>query len=196
MANLIVKPTSGGSLILQDEGGDAALTIGATGISTIVNATITAGTFPNGHIVQVVQGVKYNKSTTNSATATNSDLTCVITPTDASNKVLLNVVLNVGLQNASERAYFDLLGTTTQSVGNATTGHEVGGCFCPRAANNDWMQSTIGWSILDAPATTSAKTYTVRFWCNNGYAVLNSSYGNDANSGNSMSSITAMEVVA
>lgn len=44
MANLIIKPTSGGSLVLQDEGGDAALTVGTTGISTIANATITTGT--------------------------------------------------------------------------------------------------------------------------------------------------------
>ena len=31
MANLIIKPTSGGSLILQDEGGDAALTVDTSG---------------------------------------------------------------------------------------------------------------------------------------------------------------------
>ena len=41
MANLIIKPASNGSLILQDEGGDAALTVGTTGVSTIANATIT-----------------------------------------------------------------------------------------------------------------------------------------------------------
>ena len=35
MANLIIKPTSGGSLVLQDEGGDAALTVGTTGTVTI-----------------------------------------------------------------------------------------------------------------------------------------------------------------
>ena len=196
MANLIVKPTSGGSLILQDEGGDAALTVGATGVSTIVNANITAGTFPNGHIIQVVQGVKYNKSTTNSTSPVNSDLTVTITPAHTTNKVLLIVSLNVGMQGGSDRAHFDVLGTTTQSVGNATTGHEVGGTWCPRSADSNWSQGSVHWSILDAPATTSAKTYTVRFWGTGGYTVLNSSYSNDANSGNSMSSITAMEVVA
>ena len=37
MADLIIKPSTGGSntLILQDEGGDAALTIGATGNTTL-----------------------------------------------------------------------------------------------------------------------------------------------------------------
>ena len=42
MANLIIKPTSGGSLILQDEGGTAAHTIDASGNSTLAgNATIS-----------------------------------------------------------------------------------------------------------------------------------------------------------
>ena len=68
MANLIIKPTSGGSLILQDEGGTAANTIdasgntqlagtlGVTGASTMTGnvtmsgtannvGTVTAGTF-------------------------------------------------------------------------------------------------------------------------------------------------------
>jgi len=49
MANLIIKPTSGGSLILQDEGGDAALTVGTTGSTTLAGTannigTVTAGT--------------------------------------------------------------------------------------------------------------------------------------------------------
>ena len=40
MANLIIKPTSGGSLILQDEGGDAALTVGTTGSTTLAGTAI------------------------------------------------------------------------------------------------------------------------------------------------------------
>jgi len=46
MANLIIKPTSGGSLILQDEGGDAALTVGTTGNVSLAG-TVTAGTIEN-----------------------------------------------------------------------------------------------------------------------------------------------------
>ena len=59
MANLIIKPTSGGSLILQDEGGDAALTVsaagnvqaattlGVTGASTMTGNVTMAGTANN-----------------------------------------------------------------------------------------------------------------------------------------------------
>ena len=46
MANLIIKPTSGGSLVLQDEGGDAALTVGTTGNVSLAG-TVTAGTIEN-----------------------------------------------------------------------------------------------------------------------------------------------------
>jgi len=54
MANLIIKPSSGGSLKLQEDGGTDAISIDTSGVSTIANATITAGTFPAGHVLQVV----------------------------------------------------------------------------------------------------------------------------------------------
>ena len=52
MANLIIKPASGGSLVLQDEGGDTALTVGTTGSTTLAGTannlgTVTAGTISN-----------------------------------------------------------------------------------------------------------------------------------------------------
>ena len=40
MADLIMKPSSGNSLVLQDEGGDAALTVGTTGVTTITDAIL------------------------------------------------------------------------------------------------------------------------------------------------------------
>ena len=50
MANLIIKPTSGGSLILQDEGGDAALTVGTTGSTTLAGTANNLGTVTAGNI--------------------------------------------------------------------------------------------------------------------------------------------------
>ena len=58
MANLIIKPTSGGSLILQDEGGTAAHTIDASGNSTLAgNATVSgnlavSGRMPAGTMIK------------------------------------------------------------------------------------------------------------------------------------------------
>ena len=50
MANLIIKPTSGGSLILQDEGGTAANTIDASGNTTLAGTTNNIGTVTGGTI--------------------------------------------------------------------------------------------------------------------------------------------------
>ena len=50
MADFIIKPASGDTLKLQDEGGDDAISISTTGVSTIANATITSGTFANATI--------------------------------------------------------------------------------------------------------------------------------------------------
>ena len=58
MANLIIKPTSGGSLVLQDEGGTAAHTIDASGNSTLAgNATVSgnlavSGRMPAGTMIK------------------------------------------------------------------------------------------------------------------------------------------------
>ena len=55
MANLIIKPTSGGSLILQDEGGDAALTVGTTGSTTLAGTANNLGTVTAGTMASTVQ---------------------------------------------------------------------------------------------------------------------------------------------
>ena len=56
MANLIIKPTSGGSLILQDEGGTAAHTIDASGNHTLSGTTNNLGTVTAGTIASGVTG--------------------------------------------------------------------------------------------------------------------------------------------
>ena len=55
MANLIIKPTSGGSLVLQDEGGDAAVTVSTTGNTTLAGTTNNLGTVTAGTMASTVQ---------------------------------------------------------------------------------------------------------------------------------------------
>ena len=57
MANLIIKPTSGGSLVLQDEGGTAAHTIDASGNHTLSGTTNNIGTVTAGTIDNAPAGV-------------------------------------------------------------------------------------------------------------------------------------------
>jgi len=56
MADMIIKPSDGNSLVIQDEGGDAALTVGTTGNTTLAGTannlgTVTAGTLGAGSIL-------------------------------------------------------------------------------------------------------------------------------------------------
>ena len=44
MANLIIKPSSGNSLVFQDEGGDAAITVDTSGNTALAGNTTAAGT--------------------------------------------------------------------------------------------------------------------------------------------------------
>jgi hypothetical protein len=93
MANLIIK-SSADNLVLQGSDASPAITVGATGTTTfaeectLANATITSGTFPAGHILQVVNHV----STTHATTTTASGVTAVsgaITLSNATNKIAM-----------------------------------------------------------------------------------------------------------
>ena len=104
MANLIIKPTSGGSLILQDEGGTAALTVGTTGKATFASMDNT--TFPAGHIINVTSG-RNTTETTVSAVATYQDI-LTVTPTlqKSGNKYLLRAIVPVYHYTGGSSMYY------------------------------------------------------------------------------------------
>ena len=122
MANLIIKPADGGSLGLQDEGGDAALTVGTTGSTTLAGTannlgTTTAGTlssgvtFPAGHVIQQVSSI-YEPTTNIATTSTTfqaSSLSLTITPTNAANDICMCFHVNgYYIANASANGIIDL----------------------------------------------------------------------------------------
>ena len=122
MANLIIKPADGGSLVLQDEGGDPALTVGTTGSTTLAGTannlgTTTAGTlssgvtFPAGHVIQQVSSI-YEPTTNIATTSTTfqaSSLSLTITPTNAANDICMCFHVNgYYIANASANGIIDL----------------------------------------------------------------------------------------
>jgi hypothetical protein len=101
MANLILKASSGNSLVVQ--GGDAspAITVGNTGTTTFAeNATFSgtanvygAGTFPAGHIVQTSTLNKGSTNTnigTGTATWTSTVITHAITPIYSNSAIIVH----------------------------------------------------------------------------------------------------------
>ena len=91
MANLIIKPTSGGLLKLQEDGGTDAISIGTDGKSTITE--IHSGTkFPAGHVIQTqgVTGTTKYSFTADAWTELHTENRLTITPTSTSNKLFFN----------------------------------------------------------------------------------------------------------
>jgi len=115
---------------------------------------------PSSKVVQIVQGTTTTDTSSSSSTFADTTLTATITPTSASNKVLVFVNQN-GLfkagagetQNAIDINLYrgaTLIATITQSAGYTAT-------------NIQLWPATASTVYLDSPATTSATTYKTQF---------------------------------
>jgi hypothetical protein len=99
MANLILKPTSGGEVKLQNNAGTDAVSVSNAGVATIANATITAGTFPAGHVI----GIWYKEFTSTQTTGGTAhvwqditNLTQTITPKSVNSKFWITTRIMFG----------------------------------------------------------------------------------------------------
>ena len=147
------------------------------------------GAFPDGHVIQVKQGI----STTGVQSGGGSshvwgNTTGIpgidITPTDASNKILL--ILSLQAHSAAHAIYIDFQRVIS---GGATTSNLSGEVAGLASSGMDWTQQ-VGMTYLDSPNTTSTITYRGSFRSASASQVV---YFGD---GSGMSTITAIEVVA
>jgi len=170
MANLIIKPTSGGSLILQDEGGDAALTVGTTGsttlagtannLGTVTAGTITAATFPSGHVIQTVVYTSASQaSTAATAWGTTTIISMgVITPLFATSDILLMGTVSVNANANAAYTHTDFY----KNASDVTATGNLSGQDNGLAQMNDagiWQTQTMHWKDTCSENSTSAKTY-------------------------------------
>jgi hypothetical protein len=175
---------------------------------TIVNADINAsaaiaGTKLSGagKVLQVVQTTKTDRFATSSATLVDiTDLSVSITPSSASSKILIMFTLG-SLQNNgnNSRAFASLIrGSTAIIIGDAGTGHEhtIGVCF--RSNSGPDTQVSQSFQYLDSPNTTSSTTYKIQatVGSDGNNLQINGAYSQTAESGNTASTIIAMEIAA
>jgi hypothetical protein len=172
-----------------------------------VNGTVNATAFKGdgsqltnlsaGRVLQVVQTAKTD--TASYASQTFGDLpgmSVTITPSSASNKVLVRYTLNMGCSGGLVN--IQLFRNTTQiAMGNAAGSR-------PRATNanfryymdnNDITQ--VSFEYLDSPATASAVTYKLKVASEGGYTIYLNRTINDADSfigARGISTITAEEI--
>ena len=164
-------------------------------MSTIINGTSSAITFPDGTIqntayvstgsvLQVVNANYATGITTTSTSPITTGLTATITPKFANSKILVLVSMaTVGSSTAGCGASFYLYRNASQisyMINNAPYG--------PLNSGNIIINGP-STNFLDNPATTSSTTYTVYFASDNGGTVV-------VQRANTNSTITLMEIAA
>ena len=159
-----------------------------------------APTGGGGSIIQVKMGTLTSVFITTSSSMVDTGLSVSITPKFSTSKILVNVSLG-SFQNGGrlKRALMNIVRDSTNViVGDARTGVECTACVCVRAADDNYAQIPLAFTVLDSPATTSAITYKVQATRgpDDQTVYLNGNQGGDAYSGNTASTITVMEVSA
>jgi hypothetical protein len=159
------------------------------------------GGLPAGSVLQVIQTVKTDTFSTTSGSFTDvTGLTVSITPTSASNKIL--VFLSIAGVNATTTGATARIARNGTGIGVATSAgsRNAGGTAEMYHVRGDSFV-TFTSIVLDSPATTSAITYSAQVIVGSGgsYTTYINSSSSDANSNSisrGASSITVMEIAA
>lgn len=143
-----------------------------------------------GSVIQVVQGSYATQVSTSSSTYSDTGITATITPSSASNKILVfSSVLGCMKQLSNTKIGLQLVrNSTTVSVFSTETGRST-----DYGATAQVDVGTISSVNLDSPASTSALTYKIQF-----ASVANTSniQINNVNGSTVGSTITLMEIKA
>ena len=150
-------------------------------------------------IKQVVQTVLTNAVTGSSAVPTFIDITglsATITPTSASNKILVRLDSWVSVSSSAYGTLGRLVRDSTPIALGDARGSSTRGTFGTQYQNSPSYASFFGGQFMDSPATTSAVTYKVQ-WCmeGSGTSTIGGCYGTSASYMSSTPTVlTLMEV--
>jgi hypothetical protein len=146
--------------------GDAAdavqrLAIGSNGNVLTVDTTVDgkikwAAPAAGGKVLQVVQGTLLTQASSSSSTYADTGLSVSITPSSASNKVLILATSAIGKSNGSGNngVYTNIVRASTQIAEIELV-----------AYTGTALELAVPWAMnyLDSPNTTSATTYKIQF---------------------------------
>ena len=146
--------------------------------------------------VQVIQTIKTDTFSTTSGSLTDiTGMSVTITPTSASNKILVQYSIGQLIPNASAVYGVALLRGSTVIGAGATAGSRI--LVSTGSISEGDRGSGQFFTFLDSPATTSATTYKLQIYVNGGWTVfLNRSQTDSDNTtyNRSASTITVMEI--
>jgi hypothetical protein len=177
-------------------GNDIASTFDLTGKTV----TLPAGT--GGKVLQVVSTTKTD-TFSQSSTTTFADITGLsvsITPSSASNKILVIAHIHGSVNQLSYRAAFRLVRGSTAIGGGTAVGNRQSVMTGFDSTSINYSYHNMAFNHLDSPATTSATTYKIQMITENtgvtGYINRSGSDDNTAEpyGARSSSTITVMEI--
>jgi hypothetical protein len=172
-------------------------------VSTIQNASLASGVpsaakLPTGTVLQVKYFQLTTAASTTSTSMTDTGLTVSITPTSASNQILVMTNMSIGMGTNNVSGSFNFVkNSTTIGISTASTTVNFGTNVCVPNSNHIFAGTMM---FLDSPATTSATTYKVQWRAQTGGYTLymnrtpNLNVGTDTYEGGYTSSITVMEI--
>ncbi len=148
----------------------ASIANGAVAAVDLASGVPTRAQLPAGCVLQVVNGTSTVQEVyTTTSFAASPNLALVITPTAATNKVLIAGSINLYMGNPSTYNVITVYRNNTTNLGQASWGFGV------IYGNTGDRFGQVSFTFLDSPATTSAVTYTIyrRVSANTGYINLN-----------------------
>ena len=184
------------TLTLPSTSGNVLTSVSSIATSQL-SGSISASSLPAGSILQVVSTNKTNVFSTTSGTAVDiTGMTVNITPSSASNKILVQVTMSYGSDVSSYPKVTLLRNDSSINIGDAS-----GSCSrvsIPMNVGTDAASQlfTTSMTYLDSPATTSALTYKLQVFTfsSRGFYLNRSAATSDANHLAATSSITVIEV--
>lgn len=162
---------------------------------------IPKAALPTGSVLQVVSTTLTSTQSTTSGTPTDiTNFSATITPSSASNKVLVFVTTQFSGPTNGYGYFLLLRGSTSIGLGTGATGSQVNVFLSSGYIDSVAAFRAASNSFLDSPATTSATTYKIQFASANPpnafYINRQASTDNGAYINFPTSSITLMEIAA
>jgi len=193
-------------MTLSGDGTITGLAAGGLPNATVTAADLASGAarsnFGAGAVLQVVQVVKTDTFSTQSTSYVDiTGLSVSITPSSASNKILVLTNVSIQSQNAHGGGMILLRDGTAinqaNSAGSRRRSSFSGHGFTGDATGDGQMQFAVVGTYLDSPASTSSVTYKVQV-VNNGAETQYINFQRDDTDSNDrtrgVSSITLMEI--